>query len=75
MLSRANRAYLRASGPISRVAMAKVEGSNPFIRFYQNPRISGGFVHLASEEPLPARIVGTTRGYQTPRYVACLSHS
>ena len=24
--------------------MAKVEGSNPFIRFRQNPRISGGFV-------------------------------
>jgi hypothetical protein len=24
--------------------MAKVEGSNPFIRFTQNPRISGGFV-------------------------------
>jgi hypothetical protein len=22
--------------------MAKVEGSNPFIRFTQNPRISGG---------------------------------
>jgi hypothetical protein len=33
MFSRSNRAYLRASGRISRLAMAKVEGSNPFIRF------------------------------------------
>jgi hypothetical protein len=44
MLSRLNRAYLRASGRISGLAMAKVEGSNPFIRFTQNPLISGGFV-------------------------------
>jgi hypothetical protein len=35
MFSRSNRAYLRASGRISRLAMAKVEGSNPFIRFQQ----------------------------------------
>jgi hypothetical protein len=39
MLSRLNRAYLRASGRISSLAMAKVEGSNPFIRFERNPRI------------------------------------
>jgi 3-phosphoshikimate 1-carboxyvinyltransferase len=36
MWGRSNRAYLCASGRISRVAMAKVEGSNPFIRFRQN---------------------------------------
>jgi len=40
MLSAADRASLRASGRISSLAMAKVEGSNPFIRFRQNPRIS-----------------------------------
>jgi hypothetical protein len=37
MLSRPNRAYLRASGRISRLAMAKVERSNPFIRFAGKP--------------------------------------
>ena len=48
--------------------MAKVEGSNPFIRFRQNPqnpRISGGFVRVGSEDDHPTRLVGTTNGYQT----------
>src|SRR5271157_5824556 len=45
--------------------MAKVEGSNPFIRFIQNPWISGGFV--VSRVP-PGRsyvVVGTKGGYHT----------
>jgi hypothetical protein len=29
--------------------MAKVEGSNPFIRFKQNPRISGGFCSFGKD--------------------------
>jgi len=33
MLSGAERANLRVSGCLQRLAMAKVEGSNPFIRF------------------------------------------
>jgi hypothetical protein len=38
------RVYLRVSGRISRVAMAKVEGSNPFIRFERKPCKSRGFL-------------------------------
>lgn len=46
--------------------MAKVEGSNPFIRFTQNPRISGGFVRsepdgLAQIERLRSRSLGRKR--------------
>jgi hypothetical protein len=29
--------------------MAKVEGSNPFIRFEQNPRIPGGFAFSGAD--------------------------
>ena len=45
--------------------MAKVEGSNPFIRFKQNPRISGGFVRVGSQADHPTRLVGTTSGRRT----------
>jgi hypothetical protein len=43
--------------------MAKVEGSNPFIRFKQNPRLSGGFVRYWDRCTGTPHPVGTTRGY------------
>ncbi len=42
--------------------MAKVEGSNPFIRFRQNPRISGGFVVSGVGRRVASLPVGTTVG-------------
>jgi hypothetical protein len=50
---------LGVSGCRVRFAMAKVEGSNPFIRFDQNPCSYGGFVVLghAADEHYP--VVGS----------------
>jgi hypothetical protein len=42
--------------------MAKVEGSNPFIRFDQNPRECGGFVVLRDTADEHHPVVGSTRG-------------
>jgi hypothetical protein len=46
--------------------MAKVEGSNPFIRFRQNPRLSGVlFCVFQGRSSEWSASVGTTRGYQS----------
>jgi hypothetical protein len=42
--------------------MAKVEGSNPFIRLDQNPRECGGFVLSGTAADKSHVIVGSTRG-------------
>jgi hypothetical protein len=45
--------------------MAKVEGSNPFIRFKREPCKSQGFSLRRAEWEQPQFAVGTTHGYQT----------
>jgi hypothetical protein len=42
--------------------MAKVEGSNPFIRLDQNPRECGGFVLLSHATDKHRAVVGSTHG-------------
>jgi hypothetical protein len=72
MLSAAHRASLRASGRISRLAMAKVEGSNPFIRFEQKPCKLQGFLLSRRRKIGPWRVwvtlLGNKRGAASARF-------
>jgi hypothetical protein len=59
--------------------MAKVEGSNPFIRFDQNPRKRGGFVllrHTGDEHyPVVGGPVGSKRGCGGEGLLAMPAHA